>query len=115
MTIHNLAYQGQFPREMLSAIGLPLESFTIDGVEYYGTIGFLKAGLLFADRITTDSPNYAVEIQPPEAGMALDGLLRARADQLSGILNGVDTSLWYPGTDPDIASTFESDDLDNRS
>jgi starch synthase len=115
MTVHNLAYQGQFPREMLSAIGLPLESFTIDGVEYYGTIGFLKAGLLFADRITTVSPTYAVEIQAPEAGMGLDGLLRARANQLSGILNGIDTSVWNPATDPNIASTFNSDDLDKRA
>jgi starch synthase len=100
---------------MLSAIGLPLESFTIDGVEYYGTIGFLKAGLLFADRITTVSPTYAVEIQAPEAGMGLDGLLRARANQLSGILNGIDTSVWNPATDPNIASTFNSDDLDKRA
>src|SRR5258708_2928436 len=85
MTIHNLAYQGKFSRELLSEIGLPAESFTIDGVEYYGGIGFLKAGLRFADRITTVSPTYAAEIQKPEAGMGLDGLLRARSNVLSGI------------------------------
>ena len=114
MTVHNLAYQGQFPREMLGALGLPPESFAIDGVEYYGAIGFLKAGLLFADRITTVSPTYAVEIQAPEAGMGLDGLLRARANQLSGILNGIDTSVWNPATDPHIASTFSSEKLEKR-
>jgi starch synthase len=115
MTIHNLAYQGQFPREILSAIGLPPESFTIDGIEYYGSIGYLKAGLRFADRITTVSPTYSVEIQAPEAGMGLDGLLRARANQLSGILNGIDTSVWNPATDPYIASTFTLDELDKRA
>ena len=114
MTVHNLAYQGQFPREMLSALGLPPKSFTIDGVEYYGAIGFLKAGLLFADRITTVSPTYAVEIQTPERGMGLDGLLRGRANQLSGILNGIDTSVWNPATDPHIASTFSSEELEKR-
>jgi starch synthase len=114
MTVHNLAYQGQFPREMLSALGLPPESFTIDGVEYYGAIGFLKAGLLFADHITTVSPTYAVEIQTPEEGMGLDGLLRGRANQLSGILNGIDTSVWNPATDPHIASTFSSEELEKR-
>jgi len=114
VTVHNLAHQGQFPREILSAIGLPPESFTIDGVEYYGAIGFLKAGLLFADRITTVSPTYAVEIQAPEAGMGLDGLLRWRANQLSGILNGIDTSVWSPTTDPHIASTFSVEELEKR-
>jgi starch synthase len=114
MTVHNLAYQGQFPRDMLSALGLPPESFTIDGVEYYGAIGFLKAGLVFADRITTVSPTYAAEIQSPEEGMGLDGLLRARAGQLSGILNGIDTSVWNPATDPQIASTFSSEELEKR-
>ena len=80
MTVHNLAYQGQFPRGLLSEIGLPPDSFNIDGVEYYGSIGFLKAGLRFADRITTVSPTYALEIQRPREGMGLDGLLRGRSD-----------------------------------
>lgn len=115
MTVHNLAYQGQFPREMLSTIGLPPESFAIDGVEYYGAIGFLKAGLRFADRITTVSPTYAVEIQTPEAGMGLDGLLRGRKDVLSGILNGIDTAVWNPATDPHIASPFDADHLESRA
>jgi starch synthase len=115
MTVHNLAYQGQFPREWLGAIGLPAESFAIDGVEYYGAIGYLKAGLLFADRITTVSPTYSREIQLPEAGMGLDGLLRGRQDRLSGILNGIDISVWNPATDPHIASVFDAERLGDRA
>ena len=115
MTVHNLAYQGQFPQAMLHDIGLPPESFAIDGVEYYGAIGFLKAGLQFADRITTVSPGYAVEIQQDEGGMGLGGLLRARSDVLSGIINGIDTSVWNPGTDPCIASRFGVSTLANRA
>jgi starch synthase len=115
MTVHNLAYQGQFPREMLGQIGLPPESFTVDGVEYYGSIGFLKAGLRFADHITTVSPTYAKEIQQPQEGMGLDGLLRGRSDILSGILNGIDTSVWNPATDPHIASVFDANRLGKRA
>jgi starch synthase len=115
ITVHNLAYQGQFPREMLSDIGLPPESFALDGIEYYGAIGFLKAGLQLADRITTVSPTYAVEIQGPEAGMGLDGLLRTRSDVLSGILNGIDISVWNPATDPNIASPFSVNTLAQRA
>jgi len=115
MTVHNLAYQGKFAREVLSEIGLPPESLTIDGVEYYGGIGFLKAGLQFADRITTVSPTYAVEIQEPDAGMGLDGLLRARSNVLSGILNGIDISVWNPGTDPRIASPYSVNTLADRA
>lgn len=115
MTVHNLAYQGQFPQAMLSDIGLPPESFAIEGVEYYGAIGFLKAGLQFADRITTVSPSYAGEIQQDEAGMGLGGLLRARSDVLSGIINGIDTSVWNPETDSCISSTFNVSTLANRA
>jgi starch synthase len=115
MTVHNLAYQGKFPRELLSDIGLPPDSFNIDGVEYYGSIGFLKAGLRFADRITTVSPTYALEIQQPQEGMGLDGLLRSRSDLLSGILNGIDTSVWNPATDPHLASCFDANQLANRA
>jgi starch synthase len=115
MTVHNLAYQGKFPHEMLDAFGLPPQSFTIHGVEYYGTIGFLKAGLQFADRITTVSPTYAVEIQGDEGGMGLGGLLRARSQVLSGILNGIDTSVWNPETDPHIAARFGAKELEPRA
>src|SRR5580698_7078545 len=89
-TVHNLAFQGQFPRELLDAFGLPPDSYNIHGVDYYGAIGFLKAGLQFADRITTVSPTYAVEVQTDEGGMGLGGLLRERTRDLSGILNGID-------------------------
>lgn len=106
VTIHNLAFQGLFPRDLLAAIELPPEAFTIDGVEYYGAIGFLKAGLQLADRLTTVSPTYAREIQEPETGMGLDGLLRARARDLSGILNGIDDEVWNPATDERIAATY---------
>jgi starch synthase len=115
ITVHNLAYQGQFPREMLDELGLPPESFAMLGVEYYGTIGFLKAGLQFADRITTVSPTYAKEIQSDEAGMGLSGLLRDRANALSGILNGIDVSVWDPATDPNIPSRYSAADLELRA
>jgi starch synthase len=115
MTIHNMAYQGRFPHDMLDAFGLPPESFTIQGLEYYGTISFLKAGLQFADRITTVSPTYAVEIQGDEGGMGLGGLLRERSKVLSGILNGIDTSVWNPETDPYIAARFSAKELESRA
>jgi starch synthase len=114
MTVHNLGFQGQFPREMLDELGLPLESFTMQGVEYYGNIGFLKAGLRFADRITTVSPTYAKEIQTDEGGMGLAGLLRDRAADISGILNGIDISVWDPATDPQITGRFDADDPHKR-
>jgi starch synthase len=115
MTVHNVGFQGRFPREMLDELGLPPDSFTMYGVEYYGGIGFLKAGLQFADRITTVSPTYAGEIQTDEGGMGLAGLLRDRAGDLSGILNGVDISVWDPATDPQIAARFDADDLEKRA
>ena len=115
MTVHNLAYQGRFPHEMLDTFDLPPESFTIYGVEYYGMISFLKAGLQFADRITTVSPTYAIEIQGDEGGMGLGGLLRERSQVLSGILNGIDTSVWNPETDPQIAARFSAKELQFRA
>jgi starch synthase len=115
MTVHNLAFQGRFPHEMLNGFGLPPESFALHGVEYYGTISFLKAGLQFADRITTVSPSYAVEIQTDEGGMGLGGLLRERSKVLSGILNGIDNSVWNPETDPHIAARFSAKQLESRA
>jgi len=115
MTVHNLAYQGQFPPEMHDAFGLPHESFTIHGVEYYGTISFLKAGLQFSDRITTVSPTYAREIEGDEGGMGLGGLLRERSQILSGILNGIDIAVWNPETDPHIAARFNAKALELRA
>jgi starch synthase len=113
-TIHNLAFQGQFPAALLDRLGLAASSYTIDGVEHYGAIGFLKAGVRFADRLTTVSPTYAAEITTEEGGMGLAGLLRGRADVLSGILNGIDTSVWNPASDPALASPFGTGDLASR-
>jgi len=110
MTVHNLAFQGQFPPDLLGELGLPPGAYAVDGVEYYGSIGYLKAGLQLADRITTVSPTYAAEIRTPEGGMGLDGLLRARAASLSGILNGIDTTVWDPATDRRLEATYAASD-----
>jgi len=115
MTIHNLAFQGQFPAELVMPLGLAPAAFAVDGVEHFGAIGFLKAGLQLADRITTVSPTYAMEIMQPETGMGFDGLLRARATRVSGILNGIDTSVWDPAKDPLIAKTYDAAHLDARA
>ncbi|MBA4072402.1 MAG: glycogen synthase GlgA [Gemmatimonas sp.] len=115
MTVHNLAFQGKFPREFLEVVGLPPRAFAADGVEYYGDIGYLKAGLALADRITTVSPTYAAEIRSPEHGMGLDGLLRHRTDVLTGILNGIDTEVWNPATDPYLASSYDARRLGRRA
>ena len=115
ITVHNIAFQGIFPADLLYELGLPPSAFTVDGVEYYGQIGFLKAGLQLADRITTVSPTYAKEIQTPEGGMGLDGLLRARSNVVSGIRNGIDEEIWNPATDRYLAAPFDRDRLDARS
>ena len=106
ITIHNLAFQGQYPAELLEPLGLPPHAFAIVGVEYYGMIGFLKAALCLSDKITTVSPSYAAEIRTPEQGMGLDGLLRARADSLTGILNGIDDAIWNPQQDAWLAAPY---------
>jgi len=115
MTVHNLSFQGQFPRELLPVVGLPPHAYAIDGVEYYGTIGYLKSGLALADRITTVSPTYAEEIRTPEGGMGLDGLLRQRAGVLTGILNGVDDTVWNPATDPHLPARYDARRLARRA
>ncbi len=115
MTIHNMAYQGKFARELIGAIGLPWDGFNVRGLEYFGGISFLKAGLQFADRITTVSPTYAREIQSDEGGMGLGGLLRERSGALSGILNGIDIAVWNPETDPHIAARFGGNELTLRA
>jgi starch synthase len=115
MTVHNLAFTGRFAPELLADLGLPPGAYAIDGVEYFGSISFLKAGLQFADRITTVSPTYALEIETPENGMGFDGLLRARADVFSGILNGIDDDVWDPAHDPLIAAPYDVERLAPRS
>jgi starch synthase len=107
LTIHNIAYQGLFPPAILPDIGLPAESFSVNGVEFHGKVGFLKAGLYYADALTTVSPSYADEIQKPEQGCGLDGLLRARARNMTGILNGIDDLIWNPATDRHLAAKYD--------
>ena len=114
LTVHNLAFQGQFPKELLDDLGLPPHAWAADGVEYYGTIGYLKAGLALADRITTVSPTYAAEIRSSEHGMGLDGLLRHRAGDLCGILNGIDTAIWDPAADRHLAERYDARRLGRR-
>jgi starch synthase len=108
-TIHNIAFQGNFPAGLLAELRLPPAAFSIEGVEFHGKIGFLKAGLHFADHITTVSPTYAREIQTPDHGMGLDGLLRHRARQLTGILNGIDDVTWNPSPGPRHHVTLSGD------
>jgi len=114
MTVHNLAFQGWFPAETRAVLGLPPEAFSIDGVEYFGGIGYLKAGLALSDRITTVSPTYAAEIRTQEHGMSLDGLLRTRSAVLSGILNGIDETVWDPATDTLIPVTYSATRMARR-
>jgi starch synthase len=105
-TIHNLGYQGLFPRTTLEMIGLPATLFTPLGLEFYGRVNYLKGGLVFADSLTTVSRKYAQEIQTPEYGCGMEGVIHDRADRLTGILNGVDYSSWSPETDTYIAVNY---------
>jgi starch synthase len=111
MTIHNLAFQGNFDASLLSLLEIPRAAFTLDGVEFYGRISFLKGGIAYADALTTVSPTYAREIQTPELGCGLDGLLRHRREVLNGILNGIDTSVWDPARDPYIVQRYDAHTL----
>ena len=99
LTIHNIAYQGLFSPEILPDIGLPSSVFTVDGLEFYGNVNYLKGGIVWADEVNTVSPTYAREIQTDEYGFGLHGILAARRDHLSGILNGIDWSYWDPSAD----------------
>jgi starch synthase len=114
VTVHNIAFQGQFPASIFALLGLPPEAFAIDGVEYYGTVSYLKGGLSLADAISTVSPSYAQEICTPEFGMGLDGLLRARQGVLHGIVNGIDTTVWNPVTDADLPENYAANRLAKR-
>jgi starch synthase len=111
LTIHNLGYQGLFPPVVLEDLGLPLNTFRPEGLEFYGKVGFLKAGLQYADALSTVSVRYAEEIKTPEYGFGLDGLLRSRAGDLYGILNGVDYERWSPETDSLIPANYSAADL----
>ena len=115
LTLHNMAFQGHYYGLAPETLGLPADSMTLDGVEYFGGIGFLKAGILFADKVTTVSPTYAREILTPEFGMGLDGLLRARAADVEGIVNGIDDEIWDPETDATLPQRFSALKLEARA
>lgn len=107
-TIHNLAYGGVFPRAAFNALGLPPGWWSIDGLEFHGQMSMLKAGLVFADAITTVSPTYAREIRTPAFGHGFEGLLEHLSPRLSGILNGIDDTVWNPATDPLLVEPYNS-------
>ncbi len=113
-TVHNLAYQGLFPRETFEALGLPAALWSHEALEFHGQMSFIKGGLVYADCLTTVSPHYAREIQTPEFGGGLDGLLRHRADRLTGILNGIDDAEWNPAQDRLIARNYSPRRLQDK-
>ncbi|MCI0454830.1 MAG: glycogen synthase GlgA [Candidatus Dadabacteria bacterium] len=116
-TIHNISYQGLFPREMLEKLGLPLYLFTPQGIEFYGKASLLKGGIIYSDTVTTVSPNYAQEIKTPEYGNGLDGVLRLisqDSNKLVGILNGVDYEAWNPKTDNSLYLNYGNGDVNGK-
>lgn len=114
MTIHNMAFQGYYDARIFRSLGLPKQAWAMDGVESYGGVGFLKAGLQAANAITTVSPSYAAEIRLPEFGMGLEGLIASRGSDVSGVLNGIDTAEWNPAIDSALASPFTAKTLAAR-
>ena len=115
LTIHNLAYQCVFPPEMIAYIGLSMSLFNINGLEFYGKANLLKGGIYFSDHLSTVSKQYAKEIQSEEFGCGLQGLLGTRAETMTGILNGVDYSVWDPATDKQIPQNYSVDDLSGKA
>lgn len=113
-TVHNLAYQGVFPAYTFAELNLPNHFYNVNGLEFYSQLSFLKAGLFYADKITTVSPTYAKEIQTEEQGCGLQGLLNTRRNDLSGILNGVDENVWNPAKDPIIAANYTAKSLTGK-
>lgn len=115
LTIHNLAYQGQFDAAIVPELGLPEHTFHMHGVEFHGSIGFLKGGLVYASHLTTVSPTYAEEILTPSGGFGLDGVLLHRQSELTGILNGIDTDHWNPATSTRIPHPFTTRSITRRA
>src|SRR5271168_4279411 len=113
-TIHNIGYQGIFGRDVIERAGIPVGTFHPGGLEYFGKVNYLKAGIVYSDYLTTVSRKYAREIQTPEFGYGLDGVARGRGDRLVGILNGVDYTEWSPDTDTFIAEKFSLKDLHGK-
>lgn len=114
-TIHNIQFQGLFPAEIIEEIGLPPESFGVEGLEFYDRVSYLKAGLFYSDAITTVSPTYAEEIKTKNGGWGMDGLLTVKADRVSGVLNGVDYTAWSPETDSHIPHAYSIDDFSGKA
>ncbi len=114
-TIHNIAFQGIFPRAVFWRMNLPEELNSVDGLEYYEQVSFMKAGILFADRVTTVSPRYAQEIQTPEFGCGLEGVVQTRADDLVGLLNGVDTQVWNPVSDSLLPMRYSAGNMAGKA
>lgn len=114
MTVHNIAFQGLFDEQLLEPLELDSNLYHPDGIEYFGQIGFLKAGLALSQKVTTVSPTYARELLTPEYGMGLEGLLRNRVDDFTGILNGIDTDVWNPATDPHLSAPYSAQDLTGK-
>ncbi|HEU4685097.1 MAG TPA: glycogen synthase GlgA, partial [Nitrospira sp.] len=110
LTLHNVGYQGIFPGSRFHATGLPSSLFTIEGLEFYGSVNVLKGGIIYADHLTTVSPSYAKEIMTPQFGFGLEGVLRSREKQLTGIINGIDTGRWNPASDPFLPGHYSRDD-----
>ncbi|MGB7654862.1 MAG: glycogen synthase GlgA [Novosphingobium sp.] len=115
MTVHNMAFQGYYPREVFKELGLPRRAWAIDGVEFHAGVGFLKAGMEAASVITTVSPSYALEIREAEFGMGLEGLVINRGSLVRGIVNGIDPAEWDPARDPHLAATYTARTLPRRS
>lgn len=114
LSIHNVAHQGVFPKDVVPAIGLGWDDFTVSGIEFYGSTNFLKQGIISADAVSTVSPAYALEIQTEEGGFRLDGVLRAK-ERVHGIVNGVDYGVWNPATDSVIAGRYDAEDASNKA
>ena len=114
-TIHNLAHQGRFPRDVVPAMGLPWSTFTMDRAEFWGEFSYLKAGITFSDQVTTVSPSYARETQRPESGLGMDGVLALRSSRYTGILSGIDTDVWNPATDPMLPAVYTADDVAGKA
>jgi starch synthase len=115
LTMHNLAYQGRFASYDWHLLNLDARYFVPEFLEFYGSINYLKAGLAFADALTTVSPRYAREIETPDFGEGLDGVVRARRGVMRGILNGVDTAVWNPATDPHLPAHYDRDHLEGKA
>lgn len=115
LSIHNLAFQGNYGAEWVANLGLPTESYQMEGLEYYGHMSFLKAGVYYADHLATVSPTYGLEIQTPEYGFGMQGLLAKRNKEIYGILNGIDLTEWNPASDPYLSAHYDAAHLKNKS